>query len=137
MAKIEEKYGIVHRAFYPPEISNERCGVDINNEIPRPVEVLEPAIEETKEARAKVKAGDAVLDWRKDDLRIHDNRVFSLATKGEENKVALTCLFIVSPYMVTKGKRKGMPEFLAFASIWALNILSVNTKSTSFEGRRN
>ena len=56
----------------------------INNEIPRPIEVLEPAIEGTKEAGAKVKAGDVVLDWLKDDLRTHVNRAFSLATKGEE-----------------------------------------------------
>lgn len=96
--RVEEKYGIVQREFYPPEMSNERCAMYNNNEIPRPIEVLEQTIKETQNARAKIKAGDAVLHWFKRDLRTFDNRGLSLAArKAKENKIPLACLFVVSP----------------------------------------
>lgn len=97
-SRVEEKYGIVQREFYPPEMSNERCAMYNNNEIPRPIEVLEQAIKETQNARAKTKAGEAVVHWFKRDLRTFDNRGLSLAArKAKANKIPLVCLFVVSP----------------------------------------
>jgi len=96
--RVEENYGIVQRAFYPPEMSNERCAMYNNDELPRPIEILERAISETASARAKVKAGEAVLHWFKRDLRTFDNRALSFAArKARENGISLVCLFIISP----------------------------------------
>ncbi|TKA69485.1 hypothetical protein B0A49_10073 [Cryomyces minteri] len=94
----EERYGIVQREFYPPEMSNERAARYRNGEIPRPIEVLSHAIEETADARAGIEVGEAVVHWYKRDLRLHDNRALSLASaKAKEKGVPLICMFIVSP----------------------------------------
>jgi len=94
----EEEYGVVQREFYPPEMANERCARYNNNEIPRPMDVLEATIEATAEARSKVEVGDAVVHWFKRDLRTLDNRSLSLAAEKARSKgVPLVCLFIVSP----------------------------------------
>ncbi|TKA68594.1 hypothetical protein B0A49_10247 [Cryomyces minteri] len=94
----EERYGIVQREFYPPEMSNERAARYRNGEIPRPIEVLSHAIEETADARAGIEVGEAVVHWYKRDLRLHDNRALSLASaKAKEKGVPLICTFIVSP----------------------------------------
>lgn len=96
-SRAEERYGIVQREFYPPEISNERCAMYTNNEIPRPIEVLQKAIEDTESAREKIMSGEAVLHWFKRDLRTYDNRGLSMAaTKAKEAKIPLVCLFVVS-----------------------------------------
>lgn len=97
-SRIEERVGIVQREFYPPEMSNERCKKYINNEIPRPIEVLTHAIEATAMARKKIAVGDAVVHWFKRDLRTKDNRALSLANdKAKSKGVPLICMFIVSP----------------------------------------
>jgi deoxyribodipyrimidine photo-lyase len=97
-SRVEERYGIVQREFYPPEMSNERCAMYNNNELPRPIEVLEKAIEETEEQRAKIEPGKAVLYWFKRDLRLHDNRGLALATeKARHASIPLITLFVVSP----------------------------------------
>jgi deoxyribodipyrimidine photo-lyase len=96
--RIEEQYGIVQREFYPAEMSNERCRMYNDNEIPRPIEVLEHTISETKAARSKIKPGKAVLHWFKRDLRLNDNKALSMAAKlAKEAGVPLICLFVVSP----------------------------------------
>jgi deoxyribodipyrimidine photo-lyase len=94
----EERDGIVNRRYYPAEMSNERCAMYNNNEIPRPIELLEQKISDTKTERAKVKPGKAVLHWFKRDLRMSDNRGLGAAAQlATESGVPLVCLFIVSP----------------------------------------
>ncbi len=93
-----EKYGIVQREFYPPEMSNSRCAQYNLNQIPRPLAVLESTIASTAAQRSQVPVGDAVVHWFKRDLRLRDNRALSLASaKAREAGVPLICMFIVSP----------------------------------------
>lgn len=97
-SRVEERYGIVQREFYPPEMSSERCEMYIADEIPRPLEVLESTIEETAEARSQINVGDAVVHWFKRDLRLLDNRGLHLASElAQKHKIPLICMFIVSP----------------------------------------
>lgn len=97
-SRVEEQYGIVQREFYPPEMSNERCERYNNNEIPRPIEILEQTIADTAEARAKIKPGEAVVHWFKRDLRTHDNKGLSLAGQlAKKYNIPLIAMFIVSP----------------------------------------
>lgn len=97
-SRVEERFGIVQRDFYPAEMSNERCEQYNNNEIPRPIEVLEKTIADTKEQRAKVAVGNAVVHWFKRDLRMSDNKGLSLAAKkAKDGRVPLVCVFVVSP----------------------------------------
>lgn len=94
----EETYGIVQRAFYPPEMSNERCAQYNDNEIPRPIEVLNAALQETKSAREGMSGEDCVVHWFKRDLRITDNKALSAASrKAKELGVPLVTMFIMSP----------------------------------------
>lgn len=95
---LAEKYGIVHRTFYPPEISNERCAQYDNNVIPRPIEELQTALKETERQRKDIQVGDAVVHWFKRDLRTHDNKALSMAGElAREKGVPLVGVFIVSP----------------------------------------
>ncbi|KKY19429.1 putative deoxyribodipyrimidine photo-lyase [Diplodia seriata] len=97
-SRVEERVGIVQRDFYPAEMSNERCEQYNNDEIPRPIEVLEKTIADTKEERARIAVGDAVVHWFKRDLRTSDNKGLSLAArKAKEAGVPLVCVFVVSP----------------------------------------
>ena len=97
-SRIEESLGIVQRDFYPPEMSNERCAMYNNNEIPRPIEVLESALAETERDREKIEAGNAVIHWFKRDLRLNDNRALEMASKkAQEQGVPLICMYILSP----------------------------------------
>ncbi|ORX96807.1 photolyase [Clohesyomyces aquaticus] len=84
----EELSGIVNRTFYPAEISNERCAMYNANEIPRPMEVLDKTLAETKAARGATGkengGGDAVVHWFKRDLRVRDNTGLSMAGKLAE-----------------------------------------------------
>lgn len=94
----EESYTIVQREFYPAEMSNERCAMYNNGEIPRPIEVLEKAISDTADERKKIKAGGAVIHWYKRDLRLQDNKALHLASKkAQEAKVPLICVYLISP----------------------------------------
>lgn len=94
----EEPHGIVQRAFYPAEMSNERCAQYNANELPRPIEVLERATSETAESRRKIPVGECVVHWFKRDLRLHDSRGLGLAArKAREAGVPLVCVFIASP----------------------------------------
>jgi deoxyribodipyrimidine photo-lyase len=97
-ARVEEQYGIVQREFYPAEMSNERCRMYNDNEIPRPIEILSQTLSDTKTAREKIKPGKAVLHWFKRDLRLNDNRALSMAADlAKKEKMPLICLFVISP----------------------------------------
>ncbi|KAI0864998.1 deoxyribodipyrimidine photo-lyase [Xylaria cubensis] len=93
-----EENGIVLRKYYPHEMCNERALAYNNNEIPRPIEQLNTALQETSQARKKVKVKDAVIHWFKMDLRITDNRaLWEASEKAREAGVPLICIYIVSP----------------------------------------
>ena len=97
-SRVEERYGIVQREFYPQEMSNERCQQYKDDEIPRPIEILAKTINDTADTRAKIKSGEAVVHWFKRDLRLFDNRALHLASeKAKSKSLPLICLFIVSP----------------------------------------
>ena len=97
-AEEAEKHGIVLRKYYPPEMSNDRARAYANEEIPRPIEELRSALEETSKDRHAVKVKDAVVHWFKMDLRHQDNKSLALASeKAKEAGVPLICMFIVSP----------------------------------------
>ena len=97
-SRVEERYGIVQREFYPPQMSNERCEQYNNEELPRPLEQLNAIQKETKEQRERVKVGECVVHWFKRDLRLHDNRALRMASGMARSKgVPLVCMFIVSP----------------------------------------
>ncbi|KAF2110975.1 DNA photolyase, FAD-binding/Cryptochrome [Lophiotrema nucula] len=96
----EEKAGIVDRRYYPAEMSNERCAMYNADEIPRPIEILNATLQETKVAREKAgKAkGDAVIHWFKRDLRVRDNTGLSEAAKlAKEKGVGVIGVWIMSP----------------------------------------
>jgi deoxyribodipyrimidine photo-lyase len=97
----EERAGIVDRRYYPAEISNERCAMYNANEIPRPIEILEKTLRETRSARAAIQAGTAggaVIHWFKRDLRIRDNTGLSNAAELAKSKgVGVIGVWIMSP----------------------------------------
>lgn len=94
----EEKYNIVDREFYPPEMANARCLQYKNNELERPIETLGKAQKETESDRDKIKVKDAVVHWFKTDLRTQDNKALHLASEKAKSKgVPLICLHILSP----------------------------------------
>ncbi|KAF2010645.1 hypothetical protein BU24DRAFT_400141 [Aaosphaeria arxii CBS 175.79] len=101
----EEMLGIVDRRFYPAEMSNERCAMYNDNEIPRPMNVLNQILEETQDARGKIAkiktgkdVGEAVIHWFKRDLRTRDNTGLSLASKrAKEIGVGVIGVWILSP----------------------------------------
>lgn len=94
----EERAGIVQREFYPPEMSNERCRRYLDNELPRPLQVLNQTLTDTQASRDKIQAGDSVVHWFKRDLRLQDNRALSLASqKAKEKGIPLVCVYIISP----------------------------------------
>jgi len=96
--KVDHSNDVIQRQFYPPEMSNERCAMYNANEIPRPIEVLQKAIAETKNARERISPGKAVLHWFKRDLRLSDNRALAMASKkAQETGASLMCVFVVSP----------------------------------------
>lgn len=97
-SRIEERHGIVQRDFYPPEMSNERCERYNNNELPRPMELLNKEMKDTKRQRESIAVGECVVHWFKRDLRTYDNQGLSLACeKAKIAGVPLICMFVVSP----------------------------------------
>lgn len=97
----EEKAGIVDRRYYPAEMSNERCAMYNADEIPRPMEILNQTLEETKKAREKIgkrAGGEAVIHWFKRDLRIRDNTGLSKAAElAKAMGVGVIGVWIMSP----------------------------------------
>ena len=97
-SRIEERLGIVQREFYPQQMSNERCEQYNNNEIPRPMDVLNSTIEDTKKERDQITVGKSVVHWFKRDLRLSDNRGLRMASElAQEHNLPLICMFLVSP----------------------------------------
>ena len=97
-ASTSEQHGIVLRGFYPAEMSNERARAYADGTIPRPIDKLNTALEETADVRSKVDPGEAVIHWFRADLRVNDNRGLALA--GERAKAAgvpLVGLYVISP----------------------------------------
>ncbi|KAI1384182.1 deoxyribodipyrimidine photo-lyase [Hypoxylon trugodes] len=93
-----EEHGIVLRKYYPPEMSNARAQAYNDNTLPRPIEQLEAALEETASARKDIQVGEAVIHWFKMDLRTTDNRaLWEASQKAQEAGVPLICVYIVSP----------------------------------------
>lgn len=98
LADKAEKHGIVLRKYYPPEMSNARARAYAQEEIPRPIDELYSALEDTSKERRSIKAKDAVIHWFKMDLRISDNTGLALASaKAKEAGVPLICMYLVSP----------------------------------------
>ncbi len=60
-------------------MTNARCKSYINNEIPRPIELLKDAMADTKGDREDIKVNVAVVHWFKCDLRTKDNKGLYLA----------------------------------------------------------
>ena len=97
-SKDEELYGIIDRQFYPPEMTNARCAQYSNNEIPRPIELLDDALKETASEREHTEIHNAVVHWFKCDLRTRDNKALHLASEtAKSNGVPLICIYIISP----------------------------------------
>lgn len=93
-----EENGIVLRKYYPPEMSNARAQAYNNNELPRPIEALISALEDTAAVRQNIGVKDAVVHWFKMDLRVRDNRALRLASeKAQGAGVPLIGLYIISP----------------------------------------
>lgn len=97
----EERTGIVDRRFYPAEMSNERCALYNADAIPRPIELLNRALDATRAQRERVRnaePGAAVVHWFKRDLRIRDNTGLSRAAQlAREKGVGVIGVWILSP----------------------------------------
>ncbi|KAF2848456.1 photolyase [Plenodomus tracheiphilus IPT5] len=100
----EERAGIVDRRYYPAEMNNERCAMYNDNEIPRPIEVLNKTLASTKDDRAAIRDSmvvgneDAVIHWFKRDLRVRDNTGLSKAYKlAKERKIGVVGVWFMSP----------------------------------------
>ena len=81
-----EGSGIVLRKYYPHEMSNARALAYNNNELVRPIELLDSALSEAKAEREKVQVKDAVVHWFKCDLRTKDNTSLHLASEKAKEK---------------------------------------------------
>ena len=93
-----ERHGIILRKYYPPEMSNARARAYTAEEIPRPIEELYSALDDTSKERKAVKVKDSIVHWFKMDLRQSDNTALALANeKAKEAGIPLICLYIVSP----------------------------------------
>ncbi|CAM1504431.1 Fc.00g020220.m01.CDS01 [Cosmosporella sp. VM-42] len=98
LASEAERNGIVIRKYYPEEMSNARARAYNTDELPRPIEELVSALEETAQGRKGIDVKNAVVHWFKMDLRHSDNRALALASdKAKEAGVPLICMYIVSP----------------------------------------
>jgi deoxyribodipyrimidine photo-lyase len=79
-------------------MSNARALAYNNDEITRPIELLNSALSETKEEREKMQVKDTVVHWFRCDLRTKDNKSLHLASeKAKEKDVPLIAIYIVSP----------------------------------------
>jgi deoxyribodipyrimidine photo-lyase len=97
-AQEAEENGIVLRKYYPHEMSNARALAYNNDEITRPIELLNSALSETRAEREKIQVKDVVVHWFKCDLRTKDNKSLHLASeKAKEKGVPLIAMYIVSP----------------------------------------
>lgn len=96
--KESEENGIVLRKYYPHEMSNARATAYNDNQLPRPIEELQSAMQETATIRSMARPGESVVHWFKMDLRTTDNTALSMASKkAKEAGVPLIGLYIISP----------------------------------------
>jgi deoxyribodipyrimidine photo-lyase len=97
------KHGIVVLPYYPPEMTDERAREYIRNEIERPIETLQKALQDTvverKRIEEKMKKGEGcVVFWFKNDLRTYDNKALHLASQlAKEKNVPLIAVYLISP----------------------------------------
>ncbi|RDW82807.1 putative deoxyribodipyrimidine photo-lyase [Coleophoma cylindrospora] len=97
-AQEAEENGIVLRTYYPHEMSNARARAYNNDELVRPMELLNSALEDTRAQRDKIGVRNAVVHWYKCDLRTKDNKSLHLASqKAKEKGAPLIAMYIVSP----------------------------------------
>lgn len=97
-AQEAEDNGIVLRKYYPHEMSNARALAYNSDSLPRPIELLSSALQETQSAREEIHVKDAVVHWFKCDLRTRDNKGLFLASEKARQKGApLIGLYVVSP----------------------------------------
>ncbi|KAI5307112.1 hypothetical protein KEM56_004457, partial [Ascosphaera pollenicola] len=101
-AENTEKFGIVLRQFYPPEMSNQRCQDYNEDKVERPIDTLERARNHVEGSVTKIKPGKAVVHWFKSDLRIRDNHGLAKAFQtAKEHNIPLVCVYILSPEDLT------------------------------------
>lgn len=87
-------------------MSNARCEAYNNGTLPRPIDVLNKAYEETETARKEIRPKNAVVHWFKTDLRLRDNRSLKVAYEtAKQNDIPLVCLYILSPQDLTAHLR--------------------------------
>lgn len=97
------KYGIVVRPYYPAEMTDERARKYIKNEIERPIDTLEKAMQDTAAQRDQINANmkkseGCVAFWFKNDLRTYDNKGLHYASELARSKeVPLVCVYLISP----------------------------------------
>lgn len=97
-AREAEENGVVLRKFYPHEMCNPRALAYNNDELSRPIELLQSALGDTQEKRKKTEVKESVVHWFKCDLRTQDNTALHLASeKAKEKGVSLIAMYIVSP----------------------------------------
>lgn len=97
-SRVAEKYGIVNRNYYPPQIALSRCTEYSEGRESTPMQQLQETLDETSQQRSRISTAEAVVHWFKRDLRVKDNRALSLAAaKAQACGIALVCVFIVSP----------------------------------------
>ena len=97
-SQIAEDNGIILRAFYGPEMSNERVIAYKEDKLPRPIELLNSALAETRSKREEIEIRNAVVHWFRGDLRTRDNRALRLASeRASEKGASLITMYIVSP----------------------------------------
>lgn len=93
-----QQSAIVQREFYPPEMSVSRAMAYRDGSLPRPGDLLNAALRETRDAREKIPVKDAVVHWFKMDLRLQDNTALhAAAQKAKDAGVPLIGVFLVSP----------------------------------------
>jgi deoxyribodipyrimidine photo-lyase len=97
------KHGIVMRPYYPPEMTDERARKYVSNEIERPIETLQKALQDTAAERMRIeermkKGEGCVVFWFKTDLRTYDNKGLHLASQlAKEKDVPLIAVYLISP----------------------------------------
>ncbi|CAG8980369.1 hypothetical protein HYALB_00013668 [Hymenoscyphus albidus] len=97
-AQLAEENGIVLRKYYPHEMSNARAQAYNDDELPRPIDLLNSALSSTNRERDNIEAKNSVVHWFKCDLRTQDNKSLHMASeKAKEEGLPLIAFYIISP----------------------------------------
>ena len=90
--------GIVLRQYYPAEMCNARALAYNSNDLPRPSELLEQALQDTSKITSLIPIKNAVVHWFKGDLRTQDNHALHFASEeARKAGASLICIYIISP----------------------------------------